>query len=152
MSTLPFLHAAYSGAVPSKHKSIDAPRSSSIVANAHIDCGDQVPTNARNPKRRPIPLAPLIDRGTRIEQHARCVDVPFQTHNGQRRVAVIILLVDASALLKKSAYRVNAALIACERQWRRAAIDAQLPHRFPKATKSPLVSLLTVKADTLSSK
>ena len=84
-----------------------APRSTNSVAASTCP-------NARNPKRRPITLTPLIDRGTRIEQQAGGgVDVPFQTRNEQWRIAVIILLVDASALLKKSAYRGEVILVAC---------------------------------------
>ena len=72
-----------------------------------------MPKGTSNPKRRPITLTPLIDRGTRIKQQARGVDVPFQTRNEQWRIPVTIFLVDPSALLKKIAYRVHASSIAC---------------------------------------
>ena len=72
-----------------------------------------MPTGARNPERRPIALTSLIDCGTRIKQHAHDIDVPFQTRDEQWRIAVIILLVDASALLKKIAYCVDISLISC---------------------------------------
>jgi len=72
-----------------------------------------MPKGARNPKRRPIALTPLIDRGTRIEQQARCVDVPSRTRDKKSRIPVAILLVDASALLKKNAYCGDIFPIAC---------------------------------------
>jgi len=55
----------------------------------------------------------LIDRGTRIKQQARGVGVPFQTRDEQWRIAVIIFLIKASALLKKSTYCVDVTLVAC---------------------------------------
>ena len=72
-----------------------------------------MPEGTHNPKRRPITLTPLIDRGTRIEQQARGIDVPFRTRDEQWRIAVIIFVIDASALLKKIAYCGDISLIAC---------------------------------------
>ena len=61
-----------------------------------------MPEGARNPKRRQITLTPLLDRSTVIEQQARGVDVPFQARDEQWRIAVIIFLIEASALLQGS--------------------------------------------------
>ena len=90
-----------------------------------------------NPKRRPAASRTFIDRGTRIKQYARDIDVPFQTRNEQWRIAVIILLVDAGALLKKIAYCGDVTLVASRRQWRCAALNAQLPPLVPESNEEP---------------